>query len=115
MPLICLPFVVMMAFLCFRMMRGCMVGHGRRASGEIEDLRTQIRELREEIRKLRDQGTLLRVAQAQFGRSHMTTTFQVYSHARASAQRQVVDQLESLLFPSVPNCKSRPTAESVSD
>jgi uncharacterized membrane-anchored protein YhcB (DUF1043 family) len=49
MPLICLLFVVMMAFLCFRMMRGCMVGHGRRASGEIEDLRTQIRELREEI------------------------------------------------------------------
>ncbi len=34
MPLIGLLFMVMMAFVCFRMMGGCMAGHGRRASGE---------------------------------------------------------------------------------
>lgn len=56
MPLVCLLFVVVMAFACFRMMGGCMAGHGRRASGGTEDLRTQIRELREEIRKLRERS-----------------------------------------------------------
>ena len=51
---------------------------------------------------LHEQGTPLRVAQAQLGHSHMTTTPQVYTHASGSAQRQAVDHLESLLFPSVP-------------
>ncbi len=51
---------------------------------------------------LREQGTPLRVAQAQLGHSDMTTTLQVYTHASGSAQRQAVDHLESLLFPSVP-------------
>jgi integrase len=51
---------------------------------------------------LHEQGTPLRVAQAQLGHSHMTTTLQVYTHASGSAQRQAVDHLESLLFPSVP-------------
>ena len=50
---------------------------------------------------LHEQGTPLRVAQAQLGHSHMTTTLQVYTHASGSAQRQAVDHLESLLFPSV--------------
>ena len=51
---------------------------------------------------LHEQGTPLRVAQAQLGHSHMTTTLQIYTHASGSAQRQAVDQLESLLFPIVP-------------
>ncbi len=51
---------------------------------------------------LHEQGTPLRVAQAQLGHSHMTTTLQVYTHASGSAQRQAVDHLESVLFPSVP-------------
>lgn len=51
---------------------------------------------------LHEQGTPLRVAQAQLGHSHMTTTLEVYTHASAGAQRQAVDQLESQLFPNVP-------------
>ena len=51
---------------------------------------------------LHEQGTPLRVAQAQLGHSHMTTTLEVYTHASARAQRQAVDQLESQLFPIVP-------------
>jgi len=51
---------------------------------------------------LHEQGTPLRVAQAQLGHSHMSTTLQVYTHASGSAQRQAVDRLESLLFPTVP-------------
>jgi len=54
---------------------------------------------------LHEQGTPLRVAQAQLGHSHMTTTLQVYTHASGSAQRQAVNQLEDQLFPNVP--KSR--------
>ena len=48
-----------------------------------------------------EQGTPLRVAQAQLGHSHMTTTLEVYTHASASAQRQAVDQLENQLFPNL--------------
>jgi integrase len=51
---------------------------------------------------LHEQGTPLRVAQAQLGHSHMTTTLLIYTHASGSAQRQAVVHLESLLFPSVP-------------
>jgi len=51
---------------------------------------------------LHEQGTPLRVAQAQLGHSHMTTTLQVYTHASGSAQRQAVNQLEDQLFPNVP-------------
>jgi len=54
---------------------------------------------------LHEQGTPLRVAQAQLGHSHMSTTLEVYTHASATAQRQAVDQLENQLFPNVP--KSR--------
>jgi integrase len=51
---------------------------------------------------LHELGTPLRVAQAQLGHSHMSTTLQVYTHASGSAQRQAVNQLEDQLFPSVP-------------
>jgi integrase len=51
---------------------------------------------------LHEQGTPLRVAQAQLGHSHMTTTLEVYTHASASAQRHAVEQLENQLFPNVP-------------
>lgn len=51
---------------------------------------------------LHEQGTPLRVAQAQLGHSHMTTTLEVYTHASASGQRQAVNQLENQLFPNVP-------------
>lgn len=52
---------------------------------------------------LHEQGTPLRVAQAQLGHSHMTTTLEVYTHASATSQRQAVNQLENQLFPNVPN------------
>lgn len=51
---------------------------------------------------LHEQGTPLRVAQAQLGHSHVTTTLQVYTHASGSAQRHAVNQLEDHLFPNVP-------------
>ena len=51
---------------------------------------------------LHEQGTPLRVAQAQLGHSHLTTTLEVYTHASASAQRHAVEQLENQLFPNVP-------------
>jgi integrase len=51
---------------------------------------------------LHELGTPLKVAQAQLGHSHMSTTLEVYTHASASAQRQTVDQLENQLFPNVP-------------
>ena len=51
---------------------------------------------------LHEQGTPLRVAQAQLGHSHLTTTLEVYIHASASAQRHAVEQLENQLFPNVP-------------
>lgn len=51
---------------------------------------------------LHEQGTPLRVAQAQLGHSHMTTTLEIYTHASASAQRHAVEQLENQLFPNVP-------------
>ena len=51
---------------------------------------------------LHEQGTPLRVAQAQLGHSHMTTTLEIYTHASANAQRQAVEQLENQLFPNVP-------------
>ena len=51
---------------------------------------------------LHEQGTPLRVAQAQLGHSHMTTTLEIYTHASASAQRHAVQQLENQLFPNVP-------------
>jgi integrase len=49
---------------------------------------------------LHELGTPLKVAQAQLGHSHMSTTLEVYAHA--SAQRRAVDQLENQLFPNVP-------------
>ncbi len=51
---------------------------------------------------LHELGTPLKVAQAQLGHSHMSTTLEVYTHASASGQRQAVDRLESQLFPNVP-------------
>ncbi len=55
MPLVGLLLMVMMAFVCFRM-GGCMAGHGRHPSCEVEDLRVGIRELRQEIQKLRERS-----------------------------------------------------------
>lgn len=51
---------------------------------------------------LHEQGTPWKVAQAQLGHSHMSTTLEVYTHASGTAQRQAVDQLENQLFPNVP-------------
>lgn len=61
-PLIGLLFMVVMLFLCLRMMGGmmgggCMAGHGGHSAGNVEDLRREVRELREEIRKLRGQSS----------------------------------------------------------
>ena len=54
-PLIGLLFMVGMAVMCFRMMGGCMAGHGHHSSGEVDDLRREVCELRDEIRALREQ------------------------------------------------------------
>ena len=53
-------------------------------------------------RRISALAALLRVAQAQLGHSHMSTTLEVYTHASATAQRQAIDQLENQLFPNVP-------------
>jgi integrase len=51
---------------------------------------------------LHEIGTPLKVAQAQMGHAHMSTTLQVYTHTSETAQRRAVDLLESQLFPIVP-------------
>lgn len=60
-PLIGLLFMVVMAFMCFRMLGGmmrggCMPGHAGHSAGEIEDLRKELRALQEEIRRLRERS-----------------------------------------------------------
>jgi len=52
---------------------------------------------------LHSQGTPLKVAQAQLGHSHLTTTLEVYTHASVTAQREAVDFLDKQVFPIVPN------------
>jgi len=47
-------------------------------------------------------ATLLKVAQAQLGHSHMAMTLEVYTHASGSAQRDAVNMLADQLFPNVP-------------
>jgi integrase len=51
---------------------------------------------------LHDQGTPLKIAQAQLGHSHVSTTSDVYTHAVGDGQREAIDRLASDLFPSVP-------------
>ena len=60
-PLIGLLFMVVMAFVCIRMMGGmgafgCLGGHRGHTIQQADDLRTEIQELKEEVRKLRDRG-----------------------------------------------------------
>jgi uncharacterized membrane protein len=55
-PVIGLVFMVVMAFMSFRMMGRCMTGHGPRPTGEVDDLRREVQGLRAEIRELRDRG-----------------------------------------------------------
>lgn len=60
-PLVGLVFIVVMAFVCRRMMgvmagSGCMGGHGGKTGAETEDLRREVRELKHEIQKLRDRN-----------------------------------------------------------
>jgi len=52
---------------------------------------------------LHGQGTPLKVAQAQLGHSHLTTTLEVYTHASVTAQREAVNLLDKQVFPIVPN------------
>ncbi len=57
-PLIGLLFMVVMGFVCIRMMGGmsgfgCMGSHGARSAGEVEELRRDVRKLKGEIEKLR--------------------------------------------------------------
>lgn len=58
-PLIGLLFMVIMVFMCVRMMGGtmrggCMPGHVSHTASETEELRREVRELKEEIQKLRE-------------------------------------------------------------
>ncbi len=57
-PLIGLLFMVVMAFVCVRMMGGragggCMTSHWRSPADETEALRREVRELKEQIEMLR--------------------------------------------------------------
>jgi integrase len=59
---------------------------------------------------LHDQGTPLKIAQAQLGHSHVSTTWDVYTHAVGDGQREAIDRLASDLFPSVPNLQQNAAA-----
>jgi len=48
---------------------------------------------------LHSQKTPLKIAQAQLGHSHMATTWEIYTHASESAQRDAANPLEERLFP----------------
>jgi hypothetical protein len=57
-PLIGLLFMVVMVFVCIRMMGGmsgfgCMPSHGAPDAKETEELRREVRELKEQIHRLR--------------------------------------------------------------
>jgi len=56
---------------------------------------------------LHEQGTPLKVAQAQLGHFHLSTTLEVYTHSSVTAQREAVKLLEEQLFPSVPKTEER--------
>jgi len=51
---------------------------------------------------LSDAGESIKLAQAQLGHSDLGTTLQVYTHRIPESQRRAVDNLERVLFPSVP-------------
>ncbi len=60
-PLIGLLFMVVMVFMCIRMMGGmsrfgCMGSHGGQNAKETEDLRQEVQAMKEEIRQLRDRS-----------------------------------------------------------
>lgn len=60
-PLVGLVIVIVMVFVCLRMMGGiwrfgCMGGHGGQSASETEDLRREVRELKQAIRKLHDRS-----------------------------------------------------------
>jgi uncharacterized membrane protein len=60
-PLICLLFMAVMVFVCFRMMGGmagfgCMGGHRGHSADQVDDMRREIQGLKEEVRKLRDRS-----------------------------------------------------------
>jgi integrase len=59
---------------------------------------------------LHGQGTSLKIAQAQLGHSHVSTTSDVYTHAMGDGQREAIDRLGSDLFPSVPNLQQNAAA-----
>jgi integrase len=61
---------------------------------------------------LHAQGTSLKVAQAQLGHAAMTTTLDVYTHVPSGAQREAVEKLEDVLFPSVPKTQDELSAKS---
>ncbi len=51
---------------------------------------------------LHAQGTPLKYAQAQLGHSYMSTTLDIYTHIVTDGQRDAVNKLGDVLFPSVP-------------
>lgn len=60
-PLIGLLFMMVMVFMCIRMMGGmsrfgCMGSHSSQSAGEVETLRQEVRDLKEEIGKLRERA-----------------------------------------------------------
>lgn len=60
---------------------------------------------------LHSEGVPLRVAQAQLGHSHMTTTLEVYTHAMDGGQREAVSKLERILFTNVHNLSEGKTEQ----
>lgn len=52
----------------------------------------------------------MKIAQAQLGHSHASTTSDVYTHAVGDGQREAIDRLASDLFPSVPNLQQNGAA-----
>lgn len=59
---------------------------------------------------LHDLGALAKVAQQQLGHASVDTTLRVYTHVVETTRRKAIEDLERVLFPSVP--KLVPVAES---
>lgn len=56
---------------------------------------------------LHDLGVPVKIAQKQLGHATVQTTLNIYTHAIPETHRRAVEELERVLFPSVPKCEEQ--------